>query len=52
MTEQPSPFDRAYFPTTTDIGNHLYKARMGLQLSKIDPPLAALKSERMAETHR
>jgi len=30
------PFDRAYFPTTTDISNHLYKARMGLQLSKID----------------
>ena len=43
MTEQPSPFDRAYFPTTTDIGNHLYKARMGLQLSKIDQENLAAK---------
>ena len=40
---EPSPFDRAYFPTTTDIGNHLYKARMGLQLSKIDQENLAAK---------
>jgi len=40
---EPSPFDRAYFPTTTDIGNHLYKPRMGLQLSKIDQEYLAAK---------
>ena len=35
-TPKPSPTDRAYYPTTTDIRNHMYKAKVALQLSKFE----------------
>ena len=41
----PSPTDRAYYPTTTDIRNHMYKAKLALQLSKFDQENLALKIE-------
>ena len=44
-TPKPSPTDRAYYPTTTDIRNHLYKAKFALQLSKFDQENLALKIE-------
>lgn len=42
---KPSPTDRAYYPTTTDISNHMYKAKVALQLSKFDQENLALKIE-------
>ena len=33
---QPHPNDHAYFPTATDIRNHIYQAQKILQLSSID----------------
>ena len=32
----PDKTNRAYYPTPTDIRNHMYKARLGLQFSKLD----------------
>lgn len=32
----PDKANRAYYPTPTDIRNHMYKARLGLQFSKLD----------------
>ena len=40
-----SPTDRAYYPTPTDIRNHMYKAKLALQLSKFDQENLALKIE-------
>ena len=42
---KPSPTDRAYYPTTTDIRNHMYKAKVTLQLSKYDQENLTLKIE-------
>ena len=51
----PSPTDRAYYPTTSDIRNHMYKTKLGLQLSKFDQENLALKIEewkkRTDDTH-
>ena len=40
---KPSLTDRAYYPTTADIRNHMYKAKMAIQLSKFDQENLALK---------
>jgi hypothetical protein len=40
---KPAPTDRSYYPTTTDIHNHMYKARMAMQLSKFDQENLAAK---------
>lgn len=32
----PDKTNRSYYPTTTDVRNHMYKARLGLQFSKLD----------------
>ena len=42
---KPSPTDRSYYPTTSDIRNHMYKARMAMQLSKFDQENLAGKIE-------
>ena len=42
---KPSPIDRAYYPTTSDIRNHMYKAKIALQLSKFDQENLTLKIE-------
>ena len=42
---KPSPTDRAYYPTTADIRNHMYKAKIAIQLSKFDQENLALKIE-------
>ena len=39
----PSVTDRAYYPTVSDIRNHMYKARIALQLSKFDQENLTLK---------
>ena len=39
----PSVTDRAYYPTVNDIRNHMYKARIALQLSKFDQENLTLK---------
>ena len=40
---QPSVTDRSYYPTVNDIRNHMYKARIVLQLSKFDQENLTLK---------
>ena len=45
FTSKPSPTDRAYYTTTADICNHMYKAKVALQLSKFDQENLALKIE-------
>lgn len=40
---KPSFTDRAYYPTVNDIRNHMYKAKLGLQLSKFDQENLTLK---------
>lgn len=42
-TSKPSPTDQAYYPTTADIHNHMYKAKVALQLSKYDQENLAWK---------
>ena len=42
---KPSPTDQAYYPTTADIHNHMYKAKIAIQLSKFDQENLALKIE-------
>ena len=32
----PDPDDRAYFPVHRDLKNHIYKAKLALELSKFD----------------
>ena len=44
-TSLPSPTDGTYYPTTTDIRNHMYNAKLALQLSKFDQENLALKIE-------
>lgn len=39
----PSFTDRSYYPTVNDIRNHMYKAKIALQLSKFDQENLALK---------
>lgn len=39
----PNPNDRAYYPSNTDIKNHIYCAKTKLQLSKFDQDNLALK---------
>ena len=42
---KPSPTNQAYYPTTADIRNHMYKAKIAIQLSKFDQKNLALKIE-------
>ena len=41
----PDPNDRAYFPTDTDLRNHVYMAKRALQLSCLDQENMKLKLE-------
>ena len=40
---KPEPTDRSYYPTTTDIRNHIYKAQRACQLSSLDQENLRLK---------
>ena len=42
---KPELTDRAYFPTTVDVRNHIYKAQRACQLSKLDQENLKLKVE-------
>ena len=42
---KPELTDRAYFPTTVDVRNHIYKAQRACQLSKLDQGNLKLKVE-------
>ena len=43
--QKPELTNRAYFPTTTDVRNHIYKAQRACQLSKLDQENLQLKTE-------
>ena len=43
--QKPELVDRAYYPTNTDIRNHVYKAQRACQLSKLDQENLRLKIE-------
>ena len=43
--QKPELMDRAYYPTNTDIRNHVYKAQRACQLSKLDQENLQLKIE-------
>ena len=43
--QKPELVDRAYYPTNTDIRNHVYKAQQACQLSKLDQENLQLKIE-------
>ena len=43
---KPDPTDRSYFPTTTDIRNHIYKAQRACQLSSLDQENLKLKIDK------
>ena len=50
----PEKTNRAFYPTSTDIRNHMHKARLGLQFSKLDQVnlkelVARWKSEKLNE---
>ena len=36
LNQKPDVTDRCYFPTSTDVRNHVYKARQTCQLSNLD----------------
>lgn len=42
--------DRAYFPTDTDLRNHIYMAKRGMQLSCLDQENLKLKVESWKKT--
>lgn len=48
---KPSFTDRAYYPTVNDIRNHMYKAKIALQLSKFDQENLALKMKEWSMSH-
>lgn len=43
--QKPELVDRAYYPTNTDIRNHVYRAQRACQLSKLDQENLRLKIE-------
>jgi len=43
--QKPNTLDRAYFPTTNDVKNHVYLAQCACQLSKFDQENLRLKIE-------
>ena len=43
--QKPELRDRSYYPTSTDIRNHVYKAQQACQLSKLDQENLQLKIE-------
>jgi len=43
LPEPPCQDDRAYYPTNSDISNHIFKARAQMQLSKLDQENLAIK---------
>ena len=43
LKQKPNITDRCYFPTSTDIRNHIYKAQQTCQLSKLDQENLKLK---------
>ena len=42
---KPDLTDCSYYPTSTDIRNHIYKAQQACQLSKLDQENLQLKME-------
>ena len=48
---QPHPNDRAYFPTATDIRNHIYQAQKTLQLSSIDQENCMMKTNEYSKIY-
>ena len=44
-TDRPSESNRAYYPTSTDIKNHVYSAKRAQELSKLDQDNLKLKIE-------
>ena len=48
---QTKQSDRALYPTTTDIRNHVYSAKKALELSKLDQENTRLKIERWQSTN-
>ena len=48
---QPHPNDRAYFPTATDIRNHIYQAQKTLQLSSIDQENCMMKTNQYSKIY-
>lgn len=51
IDKQPHPNDRAYFPTTTDIRNHIYQAQKALQLSSIDQENCMMKTDEYSKIY-
>ena len=47
----PNKDDRAYYPTTHDLSNHIYKAKSLFQLSKLDQENLALKIKEWKENN-
>ncbi len=47
----PDPNDRGYFPTDTDLRNHIYMAKRALQLSCLDQENMKLKVEQWNEMY-
>ena len=45
LKQKPDIADRSYFPSSTDIRNHIYKAQQACQLSKLDQENLKLKIE-------
>ena len=43
---KPDVTDRSYYPTSTDVRNHIYKAQHACQLSKLDQENLQLKIEK------
>ena len=50
-TQKPELTDRAYFPTSIDIRNHIYKAEKACQLSKLDQENLNLKIRAWQKDH-
>jgi len=48
---QAKQSDRALYPTTTDVRNHVYSAKRALELSKLDQENARLKIEQWQSTN-
>ena len=47
----PCEMDRAYYPTITDVNNHISKAKTALQLSKLDQQNLHLKVQEWQESN-
>ena len=48
---QAEQSDRALYPTTTDIQNHVYSAKKALELSKLDQENTRLKIDQWQSTN-